>query len=167
MAQHHDPVFALDVVIARKGSSQLCIDPQRLEETGGHKRRLQLLRRILAREPDNVQALNALGYTLADATDRYAEAYDLIKRALDLSSGDFYILDSMGWVLYRLGRLDEAIEYLQKAMAIRQDPEIAAHLGEVLWVKGDREAAKMVWETALQATPEDAHLLDVIKRFDY
>ncbi len=127
----------------------------------------QDLRRILVQEPDNVQALNALGYTLADTTNRHQEAYELIKRAMDLSSGDFYILDSMGWVLYRLGRHDEAIEYLEKAMSLRRDPEIAAHLGEVLWVKGDRDAAKKVWETALQETPEDRRLLDVIKRFDY
>lgn len=127
----------------------------------------QDLRRILVHQPDNVQALNALGYTLADVTDRYQEAYDLISRALALSSGDFYILDSMGWVLYRLGRLDEAITYLRQAMAIRRDPEIAAHLGEVLWVKGDREAAKKIWETALQETPEDSKLLEVIERFDY
>lgn len=127
----------------------------------------QDLRRILVHEPDNVQALNALGYTLADTTDRYQEAYDLISRALALSSGDFYILDSMGWVLYRLGRLDEAITYLKQAMSIRRDPEIAAHLGEVLWVKGDREAAKEIWETALQETPDDSKLLEVIRRFDY
>ncbi len=127
----------------------------------------QDLRRILVKEPDNVQALNALGYTLADETDRYQEAYELIKRAMELSSDDFFILDSMGWVLYRLGRHDEAIVYLQKAMSMRQDPEIAAHLGEVLWVTGDRKAAKMIWETALQATPQDSHLLDVIKRFDH
>ncbi len=126
----------------------------------------QDLRRILVLEPDNVQALNALGYSLADETDRYLEAYELIKRALDMSSGDFYILDSMGWVLYRLGRHDEAIQYLEKAMELRQDPEIAAHLGEVLWVKGDREAAKKIWETALQAAPEDNRLLDVMRRFD-
>lgn len=126
----------------------------------------QDLRRILVLEPDNVQALNALGYSLADETDRYLEAYDLIKRALDMSSGDFYILDSMGWVLYRLGRHDEAIEYLEKAMELRQDPEIAAHLGEVLWVKGDREAAKKIWESALQLAPEDNRLLDVMKRFE-
>ena len=124
------------------------------------------LRSILEREPDHAQALNALGYTLADATDRHAEAYELIKRALELRPNDFYILDSMGWVLYRLGRLDEAVEYLRKALAIRQDPEIAAHLGEVLWVRGEREQAKEVWETALQLTPEDSRLLDVIERFD-
>ena len=123
------------------------------------------LRSILEREPDHAQALNALGYTLADATDRHAEAYELIKKALELSPNDFYILDSMGWVLYRLGRLDEAIDYLRKALNIRQDPEIAAHLGEVLWVRGEREQAKEVWETALQQTPEDTRLLDVIERF--
>ncbi len=124
------------------------------------------LRTILQREPEHAQALNALGYTLADTTDRYDEAYDLIKKALELRPTDFYILDSMGWVLYRLGRLDEAIEYLRKALSIRQDPEIAAHLGEVLWVRGEREQAKEVWEAALQQTPEDARLLDVIERFN-
>ncbi|MGH8245103.1 MAG: tetratricopeptide repeat protein, partial [Gammaproteobacteria bacterium] len=123
------------------------------------------LRQILEQEPDHAQALNALGYTLADRTDRFEEAYGLIQRALELNPNDFYILDSMGWILYRLGRLEEASEYLHKAMNIRQDPEIAAHLGEVLWVMGDRDAARDVWNTALQETPDDSHLLDVIKRF--
>ncbi len=136
------------------------------EKTGRLDLLEQDLRSILEREPDHAQALNALGYTLADATDRHAEAYELIKKALELRPNDFYILDSMGWVLYRLGRLDEAIEYLRKALNIRQDPEIAAHLGEVLWVRGEREQAKEVWETALQQTPEDTRLLDVIERFD-
>ncbi len=72
----------------------------------------------------------------------------------------------MGWVLYRLGRLEESIEYLNKALEARKDPEIAAHLGEVLWVKGDKDAAKSIWDTALQETPEDVRLLDVIKRFN-
>ncbi|MFQ5659222.1 MAG: tetratricopeptide repeat protein [Gammaproteobacteria bacterium] len=125
----------------------------------------QDLRSILAKEPDNDQALNALGYTLADRTDRYQEAYDLIRKALLLKPSDFYVLDSMGWVLYRLGRHDEAIEYLRKAMKLSQDPEIAAHLGEVLWAKGDEKTAQEIWETALQTTPEDTHLIDVIKRF--
>ncbi len=123
------------------------------------------LNAIIEREPDNAMALNALGYTLADRTDRYAEAYELIKRALDLKPNDFYILDSMGWVLYRMGRLDEAIVYLNRALKERRDPEIAAHLGEVLWVKGDRAAAREVWDTALKETPDDTKLLDVIKRF--
>ncbi len=123
------------------------------------------LRTILEREPDHVQALNALGYTLADATERYAEAYELIKRAFEFSPSDFYILDSMGWILYRLGRLDEAIDYLRRAMSLRPDPEIAAHLGEVLWVSGARDQAKEIWESALILTPEDTRLLDVIQRF--
>lgn len=123
------------------------------------------LRKILEQQPDHPQALNALGYTLADRTDRHQEAYELIKRALELSPGDFYILDSMGWVLYRLGRMDEAIKYLQEAIALRPDPEIAAHLGEVLWVTGNKDAAREVWDTALKATPDDTSLLDVIRRF--
>lgn len=124
------------------------------------------LRRILEQDPDHAQALNALGYTLADRTDRIDEAYDLIKRALELSPDDFYILDSMGWVLYRKGRLDEAVTYLRRALAIRNDPEVAAHLGEVLWVKGDREGAREIWQSALEMTPGDERLLQVIKRFD-
>jgi tetratricopeptide (TPR) repeat protein len=122
------------------------------------------LRTIIEQEPENAQALNALGYTLADRTARYEEALELIKRALKLSPDDFYILDSMGWVLYRLQRFDEAIEYLEQARALRNDPEVAAHLGEVLWIKGERDAARDVWETALRDTPNDKKLLDVIKR---
>ena len=124
------------------------------------------LKKILEQDPNHAQALNALGYTLADRTDRYEEAYTFIKKALDLKPDDFYILDSMGWVLYRLGRLDESVKYLNKALTERQDPEIAAHLGEVLWVKGDKAAAREIWEAALQQTPEDTRLLDVIKRFN-
>ncbi|MEM7026703.1 MAG: tetratricopeptide repeat protein [Pseudomonadota bacterium] len=123
------------------------------------------LKQILDKDPDNATALNALGYTLADRTERFEEAYDYIKRAHELSPDDFYILDSMGWVLYRLGRLDEAVDYLRQALALRNDPEIAAHLGEVLWVMGDKSAAKEVWDTALQATPQDDRLLKVIERF--
>ncbi|MEQ8492833.1 MAG: tetratricopeptide repeat protein [Gammaproteobacteria bacterium] len=122
------------------------------------------LRTIIAQEPDNAQALNALGYTLADRTERYAEAHEFIARALEISPDDFYILDSMGWVLYRLGRLDEAIGFLERARELRNDPEVAAHLGEVLWVKGKREAARDVWESALRDTPNDKKLLDVIDR---
>ncbi len=124
------------------------------------------LRIIIDKEPNHAQALNALGYTLADRTGRYEEAYEFIKQAMNLKPNDFYILDSMGWVLYRLGRLEESIEYLNKALNARNDPEIAAHLGEVLWVKGERDAAKEIWGTALQETPEDTRLLDVIKRFN-
>lgn len=122
------------------------------------------LRTIIEAEPENAQALNALGYTLADRTERYGEAHALISRALELSPEDFYILDSMGWVLYRLGRLEEAVSYLERARDLRNDPEVAAHLGEVLWVLGNRDAARTVWESALRDTPNDKKLLDVIKR---
>ncbi len=124
------------------------------------------LKQIIENDPGNAQALNALGYTLADRTERYEEAYEYIKRALEISPNDFYILDSMGWVLYRLGRLNESVVYLRRALELRPDPEIAAHLGEVLWVMGDKERARSIWDTALQETPEDSRLLDVINRFN-
>lgn len=123
------------------------------------------LREVLAREPNNADALNALGYTLADRTERYDEALDLIKRAMAIKPNDYYILDSMGWVLYRLGRYQESLTYLRRALELNDDPEIAAHLGEVLWVMGERDSARQVWETALKSTPDDKRLLDVIKRF--
>ncbi len=122
------------------------------------------LQTIIEREPENSQALNALGYTLADHTDRYQEAYEFIERAHALNPDDFYILDSMGWALYRLGRLSEAVEFLNRAREIKDDPEVAAHLGEVLWVMGDRAAARDIWDSALKDKPDDKRLLDVIER---
>ncbi len=112
------------------------------------------LRQILADSPDNAAALNALGYTLADRTDRHQEALGYIQRALELEPDDPAILDSMGWVLYRLGRSVEAVDYLRKALALGHDAEIAAHLGEVLWVAGDTEEAKRVWAEALKTAPD-------------
>ncbi|MEN9461621.1 MAG: hypothetical protein RIS84_1641, partial [Pseudomonadota bacterium] len=113
----------------------------------------------------NVHALNALGYSLADRTTRYAEALDLIKQAIAQNSEDYYILDSMGWVLYRLGKYPEAIDYLRKSQLKKDDPETAAHLGEVLWVSGDKAAAKAVWNKALKNAPRNAPLLEVMKKF--
>ena len=123
------------------------------------------LRRVLATDPNNSDALNALGFTLADRTERFDEAIGLIQRAIDLRPDDFYIIDSMGWVLYRVGRHAEALEHLRRAYELSEDAEVAAHLGEVLWVSGDRAAAREVWETALKTTPEDEKLLEVIERF--
>jgi len=124
----------------------------------------QDFRRVLELDPNHVQAINALGYTLADRTDRYEEAHELIKKALILRPDDYYILDSMGWVLYRLGDHAKAIEYLRKAESKKHDPEIAAHLGEVLWQSGDRQAAKAVWQKALESFPNDEQLQEVVKR---
>lgn len=124
----------------------------------------QDLRRIIEREPKHAQALNALGYTLADRTDRLAEAEGYIRQALEVAPRDFYILDSMGWVLFRMGRHAEAVEFLRQAQAVRNDPEVAAHLTEVLWTMGDRQGARSVWEAALKTTPGDTKLLETQKR---
>jgi len=123
------------------------------------------LRTILKTEPDNVNALNALGYTLADKTTRFKEAHGYIERALKLSPKEPAILDSMGWVLYRMGRMDDAISYLRKALEFLPDDEIAAHLGEVLWVSGNKQEASKVWAKALKDTPDSEHLKEVLKRF--
>ncbi|HEY0720896.1 MAG TPA: tetratricopeptide repeat protein [Gammaproteobacteria bacterium] len=123
------------------------------------------LRAILRQNPDDAQALNALGYTLADRTNRYAEAYQLVEKALRLSPDDAAILDSMGWVLYRQGRYDESIRYLKQAFAKQQDPELAAHLGEVLWVSGQQNEARRIWDAALKQWPEHKVLRQTIERF--
>ncbi|HFE32535.1 MAG TPA: tetratricopeptide repeat protein [Gammaproteobacteria bacterium] len=125
----------------------------------------QDLRAIIEREPNNAQALNALGYTLADRTDRYEEALDYIQRALAMAPEDPAIIDSMGWVQYRLGHLEKARDYLRKALELAKDPEIAAHLGEVLWKMDQRQAAIEVWESYLKQFPEHDGLRKVVKRF--
>lgn len=125
----------------------------------------QDLKAILERDASHVDALNALGYTLADRTDRYQEAYGYIKRALELRSNDNAILDSMGWVLYRLGKYQEAIKMLRQSLEIKLDPEVAAHLGEVLWVVGEQEDAREVWQQALDISPGDKRLLTIMERF--
>ena len=122
------------------------------------------LRDILSREPNNADALNALGYTLADRAVRVKEAFDLIKRAIALKPKDHHVIDSMGWVLYRMGRLEESVEQLQKAMELKPDVEVAAHLGEVLWVIGRQDEAREIWDTALREKPTDKRLLETINR---
>jgi tetratricopeptide (TPR) repeat protein len=122
------------------------------------------LRAIIDRDPENATALNALGYTLANRTDRYAEAKDLIEKALELSPNEPAILDSMGWVLYHLGDYPEALKYLTQAFARFPDPEVAAHLGEVLWVSGDTASAMKVWGGALQRDPQHAVLNETLER---
>jgi Flp pilus assembly protein TadD len=123
------------------------------------------LRRILQIKPDHAHALNALGYTLADRTDRLQEAAALIEQALQLSPQDPFILDSMGWVQYRLGNQVQALDYLRRAFATRADPEIAAHLGEVLWSQGDQREAQTIWRNSLKDHPHNEVLQSVIKKF--
>ena len=124
----------------------------------------QDLRSIIAREPDHAEALNALGYTLADRTDRFQEALELVERALALEPNQFHIIDSMGWVLYRLGRHAEAVEYLRRSYALEPDPVVAAHLGEVLWVLGHPDEAREIWDAALEDAPDNSVLLETIER---
>ncbi len=135
------------------------------EKLGLLKDAEQDLKAILQRDPKHAHALNALGYTLADRTNRYAEAREYLDRALALRPDDPFILDSMGWLMYRLGKPDDAIRYLRRALTQRSDAEIAAHLGEVLWVTGRRDEAKEIWNKALRETPDNEALLDVIKKF--
>ena len=118
------------------------------------------LRRILVAEPDNVAALNALGYTLADRTTRYREALALIDRARAADPDNAAIIDSHGWVLYRLGRNDEALVELRRAFGLQKDPEIAAHLGEVLWVQGEKDEARRFFDESKRLQPEDNRALE-------
>lgn len=122
------------------------------------------LRAVLAKKPKHADALNALGYTLADQTDRYQEALELITQAHKLKPGSAAIVDSLGWVHYRMGNLSEARKYLQQALDLQNDDEIAAHLGEVLWVLGEKEQARKIWEKAREDFPDSQKLAETIKR---
>ncbi len=122
------------------------------------------MRKLIEIEPDNAHAYNAFGYVLADKTDRLEEAMALIKKANALLPDNPFILDSMGWVHFRLGNTSKAIEYLMLALDARQDAEIAAHLGEVLWVTGSREEARKIWEKGIEWDPGNGILRQTIER---
>jgi tetratricopeptide (TPR) repeat protein len=123
------------------------------------------LRRVISLRPNDAQAYNALGYTLADRTGRLAEAVTLLDKALSLAPEDPFILDSVGWAQYRSGNLARAQEYLERAYKVRPDPEIAAHLGEVMWARGQRDEAGRLWQTSLQTHPQNEVLLETLRRF--
>lgn len=123
------------------------------------------LRKILVTEPENVAALNALGYTLADRTPRYQEALELIDRARVAEPDNAAIVDSYGWVLYRLGRNEEALVQLRRAWTLAKDPEIAAHVGEVLWVLGRKDEARRFFDEARKLDPENRALQRVIEKY--
>ncbi|MGE7960187.1 tetratricopeptide repeat protein [Pseudomonas sp. NPDC089530] len=122
------------------------------------------LRLIIKREPDNAMALNALGYTLSDRTTRYAEAKALIEQAHQLTPDDPAVLDSLGWVNYRLGNLAEAERLLRQALERFPDQEVAAHLGEVLWANGKQREARQIWSKFLKDQPDSPVLRGTIKR---
>ena len=124
----------------------------------------QDLRRILAQDPNHAATLNALGYSLTNRTQRYEEAAVLIERALALSPGDPAIMDSLGWVYYKLGQYVQSESLLREAHAALPDPEVAAHLGEVLWAQGREVEAKDVWQEGLNRVSDHPIILEAIDR---
>ena len=122
------------------------------------------LRKLIVLRPDHAHAYNALGYSLADRNQRLPEAKQLIEKGLSLAPNDAFILDSMGWVFYRMGDNKTAIEYLRRAFAMRPDAEIAAHLGEVLWANGERAEAEKIWSDAMRQYPGNEVIASTIKR---
>jgi tetratricopeptide (TPR) repeat protein len=124
------------------------------------------LRSIMRLEPNNPSPFNTLGYFLADRTTRYNEAKELIDRAMELSPNDPAIIDSLGWVQFKLGMYEESKINLERAFELFPDHEVAAHLGEVLWVMGNREAAREIWEVALEDRPDSEFILSTMQRLN-
>ena len=132
---------------------------------GKHEEFEQLMRKLIQIKPEHAHAYNALGYSLLERKVRIPEALELVKKALQLDPNDAAIMDSVGWGYYRSGNLDESVKMLRRAFAANPDPEIAAHLGEVLWQRGDKEEAKKIWQESLKANQGNAYLQAVMKRF--
>jgi len=122
------------------------------------------LRRLIKLKPDYAHAYNALGYTLADRTPRIKEAIELLEKALKLEPDDPFILDSMGWALFKAKRYGDAVDYLRRAHAAKPDPEIAAHLGEALWMKSEKDEARRIWKGSLQVHPDNESLRETTSR---
>ena len=123
--------------------------------------------KVIALKPDNAHAHNALGYSLADRNMRLEEARQLITQAVQLAPQDPYIQDSLGWLEFRQGRLQQALQILQAAYKAKPDAEIAAHLGEVLWALGQQQAAGTLWREGLLLKPDNETLVDTIQRFQF
>lgn len=144
-------LYALGLLLAQQ---------DRIEEA------LALFKRLVEADPENADALNALGYTMTDRTDRHEEARGYIERALALKPDSAAIIDSMGWVLFRLGRPAEALPYLERAFELDANAEIGAHLGEVLWALGRRDEARRIFARAREIEPDNAVLRDTIRRLE-
>jgi Flp pilus assembly protein TadD len=124
------------------------------------------LRRVMAQAPDNQHAYNALGYSLADRNVRLPEALQLIRKAQGMAPDDPFIMDSMGWVHFRMGNLAEAEAQLRKAYALRSDADIAVHLGEVLWKQGKQDEARELWRAAHAKDPRNDSLRSTLARLN-
>jgi len=122
------------------------------------------LKKILALDPDNVEALNALGYSLLSKPGRYLEAEKYLQQAIRLQPNEAVIIDSYGWLQFKLGNNVKALEYLQQAYQKQQENEIAAHLAEVLWVLGRKDEARELFNKAIKDAPDDEYLLDFQRR---
>lgn len=147
-----------------KDSSLLYTRAMLAEKRGDLAQLERDLRAIIAQEPENAMALNALGYTLSDRTTRYAEAKALIEKAHAITPQDPAILDSLGWVNFHLGDLDAAERYLRQAFSQFPDHEVAAHLGEVLWARGKQREARHVWADGLKDQPDSPLLRSTLLR---
>lgn len=148
-------------------STDLLYDYAMAAEKGNHLDIMETaLRKIMTLAPNNQHAYNALGYSLAERNIRLDEAYALIEKAMQLAPEDPFIMDSMGWVQFRMGRLKDAETSLKRAYELRPDPEIAVHLGEVLWVKGQKEAAQKLWRDAQSKDPQNDTLKSTLARLN-
>ncbi|MDH4235140.1 MAG: tetratricopeptide repeat protein [Gallionella sp.] len=164
--------FAEAYHLLQHGLEKLPNHPELLYETAmmaekndEHEVFEKLMRKLIQIEPDHAHAYNALGYSLLERNERIPEAMELVKKAFQLAPEDSAIIDSMGWGYFLTGNYDESLKLLRQAFSLSRDPEIAAHLGEVLWMRGEKDEAKRIWQDNLKANPENTVLPAVMKRF--
>ena len=155
-----------EAVVKLPDEVELVYDQAMMAEKMGNLGEMeQLLKRVIVAKPDYYNAYNALGYSFAERNIRLPEARELIRKALEYVPSDPFIQDSLGWVEFRLGNLAEAVKIFEIAFKAKPDSEIAAHFGEVLWVSGQRDRAMTVWREGQLLNPENATLLETLKRF--
>jgi tetratricopeptide (TPR) repeat protein len=135
------------------------------DQVGRHDEFEQMMRKLIQLQPDHAQAYNALGYSLLDRNVRLEEGMQLVEKANQLAPDDSAVIDSVGWGHYRLGNIQKSLEFLRRAYSANPDPEIAAHLGEVLWAHGEKEQAKKIWDDTRKSHPDHPVLEAVMKKF--
>lgn len=165
---HAEAMELLTTAIAQHPAENLllfsrALTADRMKNLPGFEKDMQ---ELLARDPGNASYLNALGYTLADRTQRLGEAETYLRQAYRLKPDDPAIIDSMGWLYYRLGNVTEALEYVRKAFTLMQDEEIGTHLAEILWISGNREEAAKIWQQLLDKKPDSDMVLKHKAKFE-